>query len=158
MLPLVNSGSVKSILPGKQTGAGSVTKTIGLGLITTLKVAFKAHCPNVGVKVLEKVPATDVFKFGDQDPIIAGTLFEKVGRAGAKTPWHKGAGVSKRGEISGFTVIFNVVITAQTPAIDVGVNVYVAVPTSAVLTAGDQVPTIAGKFVELVFNTGAVLF
>jgi hypothetical protein len=35
------------------------------------------------------------------------------------------------------------------------VNVYVVVPAVAVLTAGDQVPVIAGMFVELVGNTGA---
>jgi hypothetical protein len=51
-------------------------------------------------------------------------------------------------------VTFIVVVEAHWPA--VGVNVYVAVPRVAVLTAGDQVPVI--EFVDVVGKTGGVAF
>jgi hypothetical protein len=47
-----------------------------------------------------------------------------------------------------------VVLAAHCP--EVGVKVYVAVPTAAVLTAGDQVPVI--EFVDVVGKTGGVAF
>ena len=63
---------------------------------------------------------------------------------------------AQAGIVGALTVILKVVGDAHWPI--VGAKVYVAVPADAVLTAGDHVPTIAGIFVELVFNTGAVLF
>ena len=50
-----------------------------------------------------------------------------------------------------------VTTAAHCPA--VGVNVYVVVPTAAVLiVVGDHVPVMAGVLVELAGNAGAVLF
>ena len=54
-------------------------------------------------------------------------------------------------------VILIVVVAAHCPAF--GVNVYKTVPATAVLiTAGTQVPVIAGRFVEAAGNTGATEF
>ena len=59
---------------------------------------------------------------------------------------------AKMGTVGAFTVIFSVVVVAHCPAF--GVKVYVVVPAVAVLTAGAQTPTIAGKSFELVGRTG----
>jgi hypothetical protein len=59
------------------------------------------------------------------------------------------------GVISGSIVIFNVVVVAHCPA--VGVKVNTVVPAAAVLTAGAQVPVMAGRLVDESGNTGAAL-
>ena len=52
--------------------------------------------------------------------------------------------------------MLSVAVVAHCPA--VGVNVYVVAPAAAVLTAGLHVPVIGVALVELVGNTGAVVF
>ena len=49
--------------------------------------------------------------------------------------------------------MLNVAVVAHCPA--VGVNVYTVVPAVAVLTAGAQVPVMAGRLVDDNGNTGA---
>ena len=58
---------------------------------------------------------------GDHVPVIAGVLVELVGKTGATSPEQIGATAANVGVINGFTVIVNVVVVAQSPA--VGVNV-----------------------------------
>ena len=54
------------------------------------------------------------------------------------------------------TVIFNAVVLAHCPGF--GVNVYVNVPSEAVLTAGAHAPVITGVFVDPTGRIGAVAF
>jgi hypothetical protein len=79
-----------------------------------------------------------------------------VGKAESVPPEHIDGTVEKEGVIAtdGFTVIVKVVFVAHVPG--VGLNVYVDIPATAVLTTGDHIPAI--EFVEIVGKTGGVKF
>ena len=82
---------------------------------------------------------------------------EVDGKTGGSEYSFNGPIGAKFGVTCGDVVIVSVKTVAFCPAS--GVNVYMVVPTLAVLiVAGLHVPVIAGIFVELVGNTGGMLF
>ena len=104
----------------------------------------------MGVNVYVEVPIVAVLTAGLQVPVIP--LVEVVGNTGAGRSWHTGATGKNEGITDGaVTVTGKVAVAAHSPA--VGVNVYIVVPTVAVLTAGLQVPLM--PLVDVVGNTGA---
>ena len=124
---------------------------VTLGVTATVKVVVaKVQSPAVGVKVY--VPVDVLLTAGDQVPVIAGVFVELVGKTGAVAPEQIAETAAKVGVTLGVTATVKVVVAkAQSPA--VGVKVYM--PVTILLTTGDQVPVIAGVFVELVGKTGA---
>ena len=93
---------------------------------------------------------------GAQVPLIAGILVELKGKTGAVAPWQTFGMAANVGKILVVVTILKLAVVAHCP--EAGVNVYTAVPATAVLTAGDHVPAIEVGLVELVGNTGAVEF
>ena len=90
---------------------------------------------------------------GAHVPVIAGRLVEDKGNTGAAANWQTFGMAAKVGVICGSTVMLKVVVVAHCPA--VGVKVDNVVPATEVLTAGAQVPVIAGRLVEDKGKTGA---
>ncbi len=121
-----------------------------------VEVAVTAQTPAVGVNVYVVVPVVAVLAAGNQVPVMTGTLVELVGKTGAVAFWQTLAIAANVGVTGVLTVISNVVVVAHWPT--VGVNVYVVVPKTAVLTAGAHVPVIGAASAELVGKTGAVAF
>jgi hypothetical protein len=98
-------------------------------------VVVALHWPGFGVKVY--VPETVLLtEAGDQVPVIL--LPEVNGNTGAGEPGQIGAGVTNVGVVNGSIVTFNVVGLAQN--VTSGVNVYVVVPITSCIVAGDHVP------------------
>jgi hypothetical protein len=106
------------------------------------------------VNVYVAVPTAEVLiTAGLHVPLIP--LLETAGNAGAIAFWHNGPICVNVGVICALTVIDNVAVVAHCPA--PGVNVYVAVPTTAVLiTAGFHVPVT--PLLEVAGSVGAVEF
>jgi hypothetical protein len=102
------------------------------------------------------VPGVAVLTAGDHTPLIAGTFVDETGKTGAAVFWHTSGIAANVGVIVEVVVILRVVLVAHCP--EVGVKVYVAVPTTAELTTGDQVPVIGVLLVELLGKTGTVEF
>jgi len=119
-------------------------------LTVTVKVVVVAHCPEVGVNVY--VPLAVLLTADDHVPVIAGVFVDDVDKIGAVSPEQIAGIEAKVGVTFELTVTDKVVVVAHCP--DVGVNVYV--PDAVLLTTDDQVPVIAGVFVEDVDKTGAV--
>ena len=95
------------------------------------------------------MPAVAVLIAGLQVPLMP--LIEVIGNTGATAPTHTAGIAAKVGVVRAVTVMLNVAVVAQRPA--VGVNVYMVIPAVVVLTAGLQVPVM--PLVEVVGNTGA---
>ena len=123
---------------------------VTFGVIVTDKVVIVAHCPAVGVKVY--VPLAELLTNEDQAPVIAGVFVELIGKTGAVAPEQIPATAANVGDTFGITVTDKVVVVAHCPT--VGAKVYV--PLAVLLTIEDQVPVIAGVFVELIGKAGAV--
>jgi hypothetical protein len=93
---------------------------------------------------------------GTHVPVIAGKLVDAAGNGGAGAPWQSGPIALNVGVIKLVIVMLMVVVDEHCPGL--GVKVYTVVPTTAVLiTAGAQVPVIAGKLVDDAGNAGATL-
>ena len=151
-IKLVESiGKIGTAAP-EQKGAITLKIGVTLGATVTVKVVVdKAQSPVVGIKVY--VPVNVLLTIEDQVPVIAGVFVELVGKTGAVAPEQIAGIVPKVGVTLGATVTVKVVVAkAQNPA--VGIKVYV--PVAVLLTTDDQVPVIAGVFVELVGKTGTV--
>ena len=98
------------------------------------------------------VPVEILFTKVDQTPVIAGIFVELVGKIGATAPEQIAVTAVKVGVTFGVTITDKVFVVAHCPT--VGVKVYV--PLAVLLTKEDQVPVIAGVFVEFVGKIGAV--
>jgi hypothetical protein len=137
---------------------GPICVNTGLtcGSITMVIVAVAAHWPALGVKVYTVDPAVVVLMVaGLHVPVTV--LFEMAGSKGAAEFWQSGPICVNAGITLVETTISIVAGAAHWPAS--GVKVYVTIPATAVLiVAGLQVPVIAGRFVELNGNDGAVEF
>jgi hypothetical protein len=123
-------------------------------LIWITIVVVVAHWPAAGVKVYVVEPAVAVLMLaGLHVPVIL--LFELVGNAGGVEPWLNGPICVNVGVICAEITILMVAVVPHWPA--AGVNVYVVVPTVAVLmVAGLQVPVT--PFLDEVGRAGAVAF
>jgi len=101
----------------EQIAATGVKVGVTFALTVIVSVVVVAHCPAVGVNVYVVVAVLS--SAGDQVPVIP--LFDVVGNAANTAPEQIAATGVKVGVMFGLTVIVNVAVVAQSPA--VGVNV-----------------------------------
>ena len=109
-------GNAASTAP-EQIAATGVNVGVTFGLTVIVNVMVVAQSPAVGVNVYVVVAV--LLSAGAQVPVIP--LFDVVGNAANAAPEQIAATGVKVGVTFGFTVIVNVAVVAQSPA--VGVNV-----------------------------------
>ena len=119
-------------------GATALNVGVIIGFTTIVSVVGIAHPPLAGVNVYVVLPTVEVLIVaGNQVPVIP--LFDVVGKGASTESLHTGPTVVNKGVTDVFTNTSIEYGVAHCPA--VGVNVYVVVPSVAVLiTIGDQVP------------------